>query len=201
MEDANSDRAARAASTAMRRNCRKKVIELFSTLHVFLIVGGADGASKLQSEEITMTDVRVPSKSWVVVCDGAKALILQNAGDIELMNLKVEETLSQPNEPDREIGADKPGRTHAANGQSVSAVEQTDWHEQAEAQFLKQVAVKMDLLVREKNARNIILVAPPKALGTLRSSLTPQVQAAISAEVPKDYINLPVDQIERHLAA
>ncbi|CDM56980.1 MULTISPECIES: host attachment protein [Rhizobium] len=148
-----------------------------------------------------MVDVRVPSKSWVVVCDGAKALILRNAGDVELMNLKVEEILSQPNEPDREIGTDKPGRTHAANGQSASAVEQTDWHEQAEAAFLKQVAAKMDELVREKNARRIILVAPPKALGTLRGNLTADVQAAISAEVPKDYINLPVDQIERHLAA
>ncbi|MBW9112757.1 host attachment protein [Rhizobium cauense] len=148
-----------------------------------------------------MVDVRVPSKSWVVVCDGAKALILQNAGDAEYMNLKVEETLSQPNEPDREIGTDKPGRTHVAGGFSGSAVQQTDWHEQAETEFLKQVAVKMDALVREKQARRIVLVAPPRALGTLRGNLTADVQAAISAEVPKDYINLPVDQIERHLVA
>jgi protein required for attachment to host cells len=179
----------------------RNVIELFARLHVCLIVGGAPGAPKLQSEEIKMIDVRVPSKSWVVVCDGAKALILQNAGDVEYMNLKVEETLSQPNEPDREIGTDKPGRTHAADGSSGSAVQQTDWHEQAETEFLKRVAAKMDLLVREKQARRIVLVAPPRALGTLRDNLTPDVQAAISAEVPKDYINLPVDQIERHLVA
>ncbi|CCM74922.1 host attachment protein [Rhizobium mesoamericanum] len=148
-----------------------------------------------------MIDVRVPSKSWVVVCDGAKALILQNAGDAEYMNLKVEEILSQPNEPDREIGTGKPGRTHAADGLSGSAVQQTDWHEQAETEFLKRVAAKMDVLVREKQARRIVLVAPPRALGTLRDNLTPDVQAAISAEIPKDYINLPVDQIERHLVA
>ncbi|WP_028746041.1 host attachment protein [Rhizobium mesoamericanum] len=148
-----------------------------------------------------MIDVRVPSKSWVVVCDGAKALILQNAGDAEYMNLKVEEILSQPNEPDREIGTGKPGRTHAADGLSGSAVQQTDWHEQAETEFLKRVAAKMDVLVREKQARRIVLVAPPRALGTLRDNLTTDVQAAISAEIPKDYINLPVDQIERHLVA
>jgi len=179
----------------------RNVIELFVGWHVCLIVGGAPDAPKLQSEEIKMIDVRVPSKSWVVVCDGAKALILQNAGDVAYMNLKVEETLSQPNEPDREIGTDKPGRTHAADGSSGSAVQQTDWHEQAETEFLKRVAAKMDLLVREKQARRIVLVAPPRALGTLRDNLTPDVQAAISAEVPKDYINLPVDQIERHLVA
>ncbi|OWV92630.1 host attachment family protein [Rhizobium sp. R693] len=148
-----------------------------------------------------MIDVRVPSKSWVVVCDGAKALILRNAGDVEYLNLKVEETLSQPNEPDRDIGSDKPGRTHASDGLSGSAMQQTNWHEQAETEFLKQVAAKMDLLVREKQARRIVLVAPPRALGALRGNLTPDVQAAISAEVPKDYINLPVEQIERHLVA
>ncbi len=52
-----------------------------------------------------MTDVKIPGKSWVVVCNGAKALIMQNAGDAQLMNLKVLETLTQPNAPDREVGA------------------------------------------------------------------------------------------------
>jgi len=148
-----------------------------------------------------MTDVKVPWKSWVVVCDGAKALIMQNAGDAELMNLKVLETLTQPSEPDREIGADKPGRTHAADGLSGSAVEETSWQDQAETQFLKQVAEKLDELVQEKGARRIVLVAPPKALGALRPALGPDTQTAISVEVAKDYTNMPVDEIERHLAA
>ena len=148
-----------------------------------------------------MTDVKVPWKSWVVVCDGAKALIMQNAGDAELMNLKVLETLTQPSEPDREIGSDKPGRTHAANGLSGSAVEETNWQDQAETQFLKQVAEKLDELVQEKGARRIVLVAPPKALGALRPALGADTQTAISVEVAKDYTNMPVDEIERHLAA
>ena len=148
-----------------------------------------------------MTDVKVPWKSWVVVCDGAKALIMQNAGDAELMNLKVLETLTQPSEPDREIGTEKPGRTHAANGFSGSAVEETSWQDQAETQFLKQVAEKLDELVQEKGARRIVLVAPPKALGALRPALGADTQTAITVEVAKDYTNMPVDEIERHLAA
>ncbi len=148
-----------------------------------------------------MADIRVPWKSWVVVCDGAKALIMQNAGDAQLMNLKVEETLSQPNEADREIGTDKPGRTYSADGTSGSAVAETDWHDQAETQFLKEVATKLDEIVHDRNGSHIILVAPPRALGTLRTCLSADAQAAISAEVPKDYTNLPVDQIERRLAA
>lgn len=148
-----------------------------------------------------MSEIKVPWESWVVVCDGAKALIMQNAGDNQLMNLQVHETLTQPNEADRDIGADKPGRSHQANGQSGSAVEETSWHDQAEQAFLKQVAAKLDDLVQEKDAKRIVLVAPPKALGQIRPSLSADTQAAITAEVPKDLTNFPVDQIERHLAA
>lgn len=148
-----------------------------------------------------MADIRIPWESWVVVCDGAKALIMQNAGDAEIINLRVQETLTQPNEADRELGTEKPGRAHAPNGTSGSAMEQTSWHDQAETEFLKHVATKLDELVREKDARRIVLVAPPRALGTLRPNLSSDAQAAISAEVAKDYTNLPIDQIERHLAA
>jgi protein required for attachment to host cells len=148
-----------------------------------------------------MSEIKVPWESWVVVCDGAKALIMQNAGDNQLMNLQVHETLTQPNEADRDIGAGKPGRSHQANGQSGSAVEETSWHDQAEAAFLKQVAARLDDLVHEKDAKRIVLVAPPKALGQIRPSLSADTQAAITAEVAKDLTNFPVDQIERHLAA
>ena len=133
-----------------------------------------------------MSEIRIPWESWVVVCDGAKALIMQNAGDNELMNLQVHETLTQPNQ---------------ADGMSGSAVGETSWHDQAEEDFLKRVAVKLDELVREKHAKRIVLVAPPKALGQIRPNLRADTQASITAEVAKDLTNFPVDQIERHLAA
>lgn len=148
-----------------------------------------------------MPDIKIPWESWVVVCDGAKALIMQNAGDNQMMNLQVQETLTQPNIADRDLGAGKPGRSHQANGMSGSAVEEISWHDQAEEDFLKRVAVKLDELVQDKDARRIVLVAPPKALGQIRPNLHADTQAAITAEVAKDLTNFPVDQIERHLAA
>jgi protein required for attachment to host cells len=173
--------------------------ELFQPPHV-LPLSMKPSASNKDGEETMMVDVNVPRKSWVVVCDGAKALIMQNDGGAALMNLQVKETLTQPNEPDRAIGSDKPGRTHAADGQSGSAMEETDWHEQAEADFLKRVAAKLDSLVQQKEARHIVLIAPPKALGALRPNLSADAQAAIAAEVAKDYTNMPVEEIQRHLA-
>jgi protein required for attachment to host cells len=36
-----------------------------------------------------MTKLTIAAKDWVVVCDGRKALICQNAGDEKFLNLKV----------------------------------------------------------------------------------------------------------------
>lgn len=148
-----------------------------------------------------MVDIKIVRGTWIVVCDGAKALILENTGGSLKPDLQTRETLEQPSMPDREIGTDKPGRTHQSNGVGGSAVEETDWQEQAEKDFLKGVAAKIDALAQSREIRSLIIMAPPRALGVLRPHLGAQAQAAITAEIPKDLTNLPVDQIERYLAA
>jgi protein required for attachment to host cells len=49
--------------------------------------------------------------------------------------------------------------------------------------------------------KGIVLVAAPRAMGVLRPELSPRVTKAIRGEVAKDYTGMPVDQIEKHLAA
>jgi protein required for attachment to host cells len=46
-----------------------------------------------------------------------------------------------------------------------------------------------------------LVVAPPRAIGVLRRAFTTHVRQAIRAEVEKDFVKMPVDEIERHLAA
>ena len=48
---------------------------------------------------------------WVVVCDGAKALILENAGDTKFPNLKTREVLEHKAAATHELGTDKPSNT------------------------------------------------------------------------------------------
>ena len=43
-----------------------------------------------------MENLRIHNGDWVVVCDGAKALILENAGDAVALNLKTKEVYTQP---------------------------------------------------------------------------------------------------------
>jgi len=146
-----------------------------------------------------MNPIRIPGKSWVVVCDGAKALILQNNGNADTLKLKVVETLSQPNLPTRELGTDSPGRAHHSFGTARSAMEETDLHAVAEAEFLKTVSNRLSDLVRDEDVGSVVLVASPEALGILRPTLSAAVETLISAEIAKNYTQLPIPEIENNL--
>jgi protein required for attachment to host cells len=47
----------------------------------------------------------------------------------------------------------------------------------------------------------LIVIAPPRALGVLRQAFSAAVRSAIRAEIDKDYVKMPVYEIEKHLAA
>ena len=77
---------------------------------------------------------------WVVVCDGTKALVLENAGEAKFLNLKTREVFQQDDPKTHEQGTDAPGRSINSVDASRSAMEQTDWHQQAEERFLQKLA-------------------------------------------------------------
>lgn len=136
----------------------------------------------------------------VLVCDGAKALLLADSGIAPRPRLKVLETITAPSAPTSQLGTDRPGRVHESKGVSRSAVEATDLHALAEAEFLRRLADRLADLVQSGTGR-ILIVAPPKALGTLREAMSAQVKAVVDGELAKDLVKLPVDEIERHIAA
>jgi protein required for attachment to host cells len=148
-----------------------------------------------------MSELSIHRDEWVVVCDGAKALVLQNTGDAKFPNLKMQEVYEQKDLPTHLLGADRPGRTHSSAGSGSSAVTQTDWHNQAEQAFLTQLAQKLDAAVAAGKTKSIILAASPRSLGMIRSAYSHALRAAVRAEVDKDLVKLPIHEIEKHLTA
>ena len=148
-----------------------------------------------------MHNLRIHNGDWVVVCDGAKALILENAGDAVSLNLKTKEVHAQADEKTSEQGTDAPGRAINSVGARRSAMEQTDWHEQAEQRFLTDLSKRLDAAVMGGEAKSLVLVAPPRALGVIRQAATPNLRKAIRAEIDKDFVKMPVHEIEKKLAA
>jgi len=148
-----------------------------------------------------MGEVTIRRGEWVVVCDGAKALVLENAGDAISPNLKTREVYEQKNLPTHAQGTDVPGRAINSVGDARSAMEQTDWHDRAEQSFLENLVKRLDAAVSAGEAKSIILAAPPRALGMIRPALTDALRAAVRVEIDKDLVKMPVHEIEKYIKA
>jgi len=147
-----------------------------------------------------MSGVKIAQGEWVLVCDGAKALVLENIGDEKFPNLRTKEVFEQDDPKTHEQGTDAPGRSINSIDARRSAMEQTDWHDQAEHRFLQRLAGHLDAAVSSGQTKSLIVVAPPRALGVLRHAYSHNLRTALRAEIDKDLVRLPVHQIEKHLA-
>jgi protein required for attachment to host cells len=146
-----------------------------------------------------MTKLKIKQGDWVIVCDGKKALVLENAGDEKFLNLKTREVFDHPDAKTSDLGTGAPGRSFSSVGSGRSAVEQTDLHAQEEEKFLRKLAGHLDAAVKAGQAKSLFMVAPPRALGVLRHAYSHNLRDALRAEIDKDLVKLPVHEIEKHL--
>jgi protein required for attachment to host cells len=139
--------------------------------------------------------------AWVLVADGAKALTLVNEGDADIINLRRVAVENEPHERTSAIGTDRPGRTHQSADARRSGMEQTDWHDKAEHEFVRGVAEWLDVAAQHGRYAKLLVVAAPRALADLRAAFTPRVQALIVGELAKDLTGHPIPEIEKAIGA
>ena len=143
---------------------------------------------------------------WVAVFDGGKALIFQNDGFDDAVNLRLLARYDNDNPPDREQTTDAPGRFEDSGGGAKgmpadvaagrSSVEQTDRHELEKLRFTDRL---MDRLAQDAEAHlfdRLILVAADRVLGEARERYTDRLERRIIHEEPKDVTNEPSDKLE-----
>lgn len=146
-----------------------------------------------------MTGVIIPYNTRVLVADARKALLLRNAGTAFELILEVEEVMEAPaNARSHEQGTDEPGKT--ATGSHRSSLEESDFHKQGEEEFSNSVAEKISKICLHDNIRKLVIVAPPKALALLRQAMPEAVKRRVIAEICKDLVNLPLEDMEHHLS-
>ncbi len=152
------------------------------------------GHRSLQEQSAVMKIVR---GAWVLACDGRKALLLENIGNVGFPDLRIKETYEHADEPTRELGAAPPGRSYQSVGAHRSAVEQTDLHDEAERAFLRDLAERLNRAALAGEAKALIVVAPPRALGMIREAYSPTLRGVIAGEIAKDVVNHPADEIQK----
>lgn len=140
--------------------------------------------------------MRIGKQTLVVVADGQRCVFLAKADGAGGVNLVPLRGISMYNQASHEIGTARAGQSRVSVNNQRSSFEQVDWHQVNENEFLKGVCSTMDDLVHEHKFDDIILVAEPTALGTLRATMSPQTSAAVRTEIAKDYTKTPIKQLE-----
>lgn len=138
--------------------------------------------------------------TWIVVADGARVRVFVNRG----VGKGIDELTGPPFTGTRarsgELVSDRPGRTFDRAGPGRHAKEpHSDPHEQAEIAFLRGVAVWLAQQNQSGAFTRLVIVAAPRALGTLRQLLPKPVGEKVTAEISADLTNAPPRRIERRL--
>jgi protein required for attachment to host cells len=144
----------------------------------------------------------IPHGAGVVIADGRKALILRNTGSPMAPKFETIQAIeSSETRETHEIGTDRPGRVHESSTTRRSAMEQTDFHTQAEQRFAGLVAEAVQVQHGQGAFATLVLVAAPRTLAVLCDELSKPLQAAVVGELAKDLTNHPLPEIEKLLAA
>ncbi len=145
--------------------------------------------------------MKLSSGTWVVVADGEKYLLLRNNLDEEFTDLRAIGKDEIDNPPAHELSSDRAGRMHDDGPGMKSAMLETDWHRIEKETFAHELAGKLEDWANAGRYDEIVVVADPRSLGELRSAYGAQTQARLKAEIDKDLTNMPIDAIEKAVAA
>lgn len=136
------------------------------------------------------------SRTWIVVADGAKARVLEGPGHGGAFKPVDDLSFASHAPASRDIDSERPGRTFNSTGKLRHAIEpRVDAHERREAEFLKSVADRLEQALRRKAYDDLVLAAPPRALGILRKQLSSEVQRRLRGELDRDLIKQPDAEI------
>ena len=145
--------------------------------------------------------MQVPHKTFVVVADGKKMLFFRNEGDAAFPKLEVERKREQEDPKDRDLKTDQAGRAAESMSGGRSTYEEVDFHQLEEDRFAHETADMLKRRALRNDFDSLIVVAPPRTLGELRKHYHKEVEKRLVAEVAKDLVNVPVEEIERILQA
>lgn len=143
-----------------------------------------------------------PITTWIVIADGAQARIVLNDGPGKGVKPGPKREFSATNVPGRDIMADRPGRTFDSAGLGRHAKEpRSDPREVEQKRMLRELAKFLEQEAKKGSYDRLVIVAPPRALGSLRSGLSANARAKVTAELDKDLTQVAIHDLAGHLGA
>lgn len=144
--------------------------------------------------------MKLATKMWVAVVDGARGMFLVNEGTANDPQLVVLRSFGIDNPPTHEQGRDKPPRAFDADGTHRSAMETPDLHQKAEDRFVAGLMAELEKAAVANTFDKVVLVAAPVALGVMRKEIGSALRGKIVKEIAADYVKMPVPDITKAVA-
>lgn len=140
--------------------------------------------------------------SWIVVAESARARILAVSGTGGKLAEVAGLTHPESRLHDTDLSSDVPGRSFDSHGQGRHGMEQaTDPHEREAQAFAVEVARHIDSGVQAGSFDSLVLIAPPKFLGQLRSQMSKSARNIVVGELDKNLVEADNKVLERHVRA
>jgi protein required for attachment to host cells len=138
----------------------------------------------------------LPHNALVLVADGRKMLFFRNRGDENQIDLRTEAHDQREDRKDRDYHTDAPGTQGQRFGDARPAMDETDFHQLEEDRWIKDAAEELKRRALRNDFEALAIIAPPKALGTLRKELHKEVEKRIVCTINKEMSGRPVPDIE-----
>jgi protein required for attachment to host cells len=143
------------------------------------------------------TDTMKKPVTWILIADGSRAKIFEAAGKGKILQ---KSELSTPHPPSRDLASDRPGRTFDSMGDARHAKQPpTDPHDKAEADFLRSLVKQLEVSQQKKEFDKLVVVAAPRALGTLRGFFPGHLTNSVAREIAHDLTWFETPAIEAYL--
>ncbi|MGL5117151.1 MAG: host attachment protein [Beijerinckiaceae bacterium] len=142
-------------------------------------------------------------KTWVLVADAGAAIVYANTGETDAHHARLTPVpAGNFKRDDRRRHFGSPPDTGIANarGDAHHGVGSHEKRERlAETQFLEEVLAWLDQPAQLACFENLIIAAPPRALGELRAGMSSALQCKLSHEIHADLTKSPIKEIESHV--
>ncbi|MEO5373172.1 MAG: host attachment protein [Alphaproteobacteria bacterium] len=142
------------------------------------------------------------SITWILVADGARARLLVSDGPGGTLAVGEELDFIGTRLASRDIGSDRPGRASDGTGSGRHAIEPpTDPRRHNAVAFARSLVEMLEEGLGRGAYERLVLVAPPRALGDLRTLLPDAVRERVIAELNNDLTGASLADVSDHLRA
>jgi protein required for attachment to host cells len=142
--------------------------------------------------------MKLPKRLYVIADGGrARFVAMDDAGNFHTVSSFVS---SEVHDRSSDLGRDRPSRVKESANAARHAIEpKHDLHDAVKAEFVREVAAAIDQEHGERKFDELVLVAPSRVIGPLRTALSSSLAKHVVKELQKDLTKIADHDLRSHL--